>query len=81
MLDFDADCLIDAPMHPIQPVPPGELTADGCQPIVEPEETGCCPPPLCGNDLCCTFVAFMNLLPSGPIWDYWKAAATQLPEH
>jgi hypothetical protein len=51
------------------------LTADGCQPWAEPVETGCCPPPLCGNDLCCTFVAFFNLLPSGPLWDYWKQAA------
>ena len=41
----------------------------------EPVETGCCPPPLCGNDLCCVFVAFFNLLPSGPLWDYWKEAA------
>ena len=52
-----------------------KLSADGCVPFAEPDETGCCPPPLCGNDLCCTFVAFMNLLPSGPLWDYWKAAA------
>lgn len=51
------------------------LTADGCQDVAAPTEAGCCPPPLCGNDLCCTFVAFFNLLPSGPIWDYWKAAA------
>ena len=51
------------------------LSADGCVEVFVPEEEGCCPPPLCGNDLCCTFVAFMNLLPSGPLWDYWKAAA------
>jgi hypothetical protein len=51
------------------------LSADGCVPFFVPEDEGCCPPPLCGNDLCCTFVAFMNLLPSGPIWDYWKAQA------
>lgn len=51
------------------------LTADGCQDVVNPAEAGCCPPPLCGNDLCCTFVAFFNLLPSGPLWDYWKNAA------
>jgi len=89
MLDYSDNCLIDAPMHPIAPVPqpaPGEcLTADGCQPCTELEETGCCPPPLCGNDLCCTFVAFMNLLPSGPLWDYWKAEAISYfesnPEH
>jgi hypothetical protein len=51
------------------------LTADGCLDVAAPTEDGCCPPPLCGNDLCCTFVAFFNLLPSGPLWDYWKAAA------
>jgi hypothetical protein len=51
------------------------LTADGCMDVAVPEDTGCCPPPLCGNDLCCTFVAFFNLLPSGPLWDYWKTAA------
>jgi hypothetical protein len=51
------------------------LSADGCVTAALPEDLGCCPPPLCGNDLCCTFVAFMNLLPSGPLWDYWKAAA------
>ena len=28
MLDFDADCLIDAPMHPIQPVPPESRRMD-----------------------------------------------------
>src|SRR4029079_4097131 len=27
------------------------------------------------NELCCTFVAFFNLLPSGPLWDYWKQIA------
>lgn len=36
----------------------------------------CCPPPLCGNDLCGTFCAFINILPSGPMWDYWKDRAT-----
>ena len=51
------------------------LTADGCQDVAIPDETGCCPSPLCGNDLCCTFVIFFNLLPSGPLWDYWKQAA------
>jgi len=51
------------------------LSADGCVIAATPDDLGCCPPPLCGNDLCCTFVAFMNLLPSGPLWDYWKAAA------
>lgn len=51
------------------------LTADGCQDVAVIPDTGCCPPPLCGNDLCCTFVAFFQLLPTGPMWDYWKQAA------
>jgi len=51
------------------------LGADGCVEAALYDDIGCCPPPLCGNDLCCTFVAFFNLLPSGPLWDYWKAAA------
>jgi hypothetical protein len=51
------------------------LTADGCQDSFALEQSDCCAPPLCGNDLCCTFVAFMNLLPSGPLWDFWKNAA------
>ena len=60
---------------PMAMIPVSVLGADGCVPAMVPEDTGCCPPPLCGNDLCCTFVAFFNLLPSGPLWDYWKAAA------
>jgi len=56
-------------------IPIAKLTADGCVPVAVPEGPYCCPPPMCGNDLCCTFVAFMNLLPSGPLWDYWKAQA------
>jgi hypothetical protein len=51
------------------------LTADGCQDIMTRDWYYCCPPPLCGNDLCCTLVAFFNLLPSGPLWDYWKRVA------
>lgn len=51
------------------------LTADGCQDVLQLDGPSCCPPPLCGNDLCCTLVAFMNLLPHGPLWDYWKAKA------
>ncbi len=55
-----------------------KYTADGCQEVAVPVSSGCCPPPLCGNDLCCTFVAFMNQLPSGPLWDFWKAKAIDL---
>lgn len=51
------------------------LGADGCVDAAVIPTTSCCPPPLCGNDLCCTFVAFFNLLPSGPLWDLWKARA------
>jgi hypothetical protein len=56
-------------------IPELRYSADGCVPFVVPEETGCCPPPLCGNSLCGTFCAFLNLLPSGPMWDLHKAAA------
>lgn len=52
-----------------------QLTADGCQDILVDDSIYCCPPPLCGNDLCCTFVAFFQMLPTGPLWDYWKAQA------
>jgi hypothetical protein len=51
------------------------LSSDGCINVAVIDDPSCCPPPLCGNDLCCTFVAFFNLLPSGPLWDYWKAQA------
>jgi hypothetical protein len=57
------------------------LSADGCVPAVTIDDPSCCPPPLCGNDLCCTFVAFFNLLPSGPLWDYWKQAAISYFQH
>lgn len=53
------------------------LTADGCTTVATPEQTGCCPPPLCGHDLCGMFCAFINILPSGPMWDYCKQKATQ----
>lgn len=56
-------------------LPGHRLSADGCVPFADIDDPSCCPPPLCGNDLCCTFVAFFNLLPTGPLWDYWKAAA------
>jgi hypothetical protein len=51
------------------------LSADGCVPFFDPAYEGCCPPPMCGSALCCTYVAFFNLLPSGPLWSFWKAAA------
>jgi len=75
---LDVNTTGDPPLSgkpPMAMIPVTKLGADGCVPFTEIDEVGCCPPPLCGNDLCCTFVAFMNLLPSGPLWDYWKAAA------
>src|SRR5262245_15455247 len=52
------------------------LSADGCVEVAELTATGCCPPPLCGNALCEMFCAFINILPCGPMWDYWKERAT-----
>ena len=52
------------------------LGADGCVEVNGAVATGCCPPPLCGNDLCGMFCAFINILPSGPMWDFWKAKST-----
>jgi hypothetical protein len=60
---------------PMAMIPVTRLSADGCVPFMEIDDPACCPPPLCGNDLCCTFVAFFNLMPSGPLWDYWKEKA------
>ena len=57
------------------------LTSDGCQDALVIDDPSCCPPPLCGNDLCCSFVAFFNQMPSGPLWDYWKAAAISYFQH
>jgi hypothetical protein len=53
------------------------LTADGCQDVKHNDWYYCCAPPLCGNDLCCTFVNFFQLLPSGPLWDHWKRKAIE----
>lgn len=52
------------------------LSADGCVESAIVPTTDCCPPPLCGNDLCGMFCAFIDMLPSGPMWDYWKRKAT-----
>ena len=57
------------------PIVPKRYGADGCVPFVEIDDPSCCPPPLCGNDLCCTFVDFIQHVAIGPLWDYWKAAA------
>lgn len=52
------------------------FTADGCQETADLATVDCCPPPLCGDELCGTFCAFIGILPSGPMWDYWKRRAT-----
>ena len=62
-------------MVALAPIVPKRYGADGCVPYVKIDDPSCCPPPLCGNDLCCTFVAFINQMPTGPAWDYWKEAA------
>ncbi len=52
------------------------LTADGCQEASNIRfEDACCPPPLCELDYCAMACAFINLLPSGPLWDRPKAEA------
>jgi hypothetical protein len=56
-----------------------QLGADGCVPCVEIDSTkqsnaDCCPPSLC-MDICSTVCSFIDILPCGPMWDYWKAAA------
>jgi len=62
-------------------IPVTALGADGCVPFDVDYDVYCCPPPLCGNDLCCTFVAFFNILPTGPLWDHWKQAAISYFQH
>lgn len=54
------------------------LGADGCVESAVLPDTDCCPPPLCGGDLCGMFCSFISALPSGPMWDYWKQRAMSL---
>lgn len=49
--------------------------ADGCVDTGPIVLDGCCPPTLCGPDVCNLICSFINLLPQGPMWDYWKAKA------
>lgn len=54
------------------------LSSHGAQPFLGSLSfvgDDCCPPDLCGVDLCGLLCSFINLLPSGPMWDYWKASA------
>lgn len=57
------------------------LGADGYVPLNSAEfNDGCCPDPLC-VPVCSTACSFVDLLPSGPMWDRQKEAAkSQLEE-
>lgn len=50
------------------------LGADGLQTVGLIESDACCPP-ICGAELCALICSFIQLLPSGPMWDYHKARA------
>lgn len=45
---------------------------DGPQPFGVIQDDGCCPPTLCNIDDCSFICAFLQYLPKGPIWDYWR---------
>lgn len=49
--------------------------ADGCVETAVIVTDNCCAPPVCGASLCTMFCSFIQILPSGPMWDYWKAKA------
>lgn len=51
------------------------LGADGCVDAGPVVLDDCCAPPLCGTELCKLICSFINLLPQGPMWDYWKQKA------
>ncbi len=46
---------------------------DGMSPKGSFPETGCCPPDLCSISQCAMSCSFIQLLPSGPLWDRAKA--------
>lgn len=45
---------------------------DGIQPLGVIQSDGCCPPSLCNIDYCGFICSFLQYLPKGPIWDYWR---------
>lgn len=45
---------------------------DGRQPLGVIQSDGCCPPSLCNIDYCGFICSFLQYLPKGPIWDYWR---------
>lgn len=47
-------------------------TLDGPQPSALYKNDGCCPPSLCNIDYCGFICSFLQYLPRGPIWDYWR---------
>lgn len=53
------------------------LTADGMRPATSVAVDRCCPEVLC-VPLCDTLCSFVDLLPSGPLWDYQKSEAKRV---
>jgi hypothetical protein len=47
-------------------------TIDGPQPLGVIKSDGCCPPSLCNIDYCGFICSFLQYLPKGPLWDYWR---------
>ncbi len=47
-------------------------TIDGPQPLGVIPSDNCCPPSLCNIDYCGFICSFLQYLPKGPIWDYWR---------
>lgn len=45
---------------------------DGTQPLGVIPSDGCCPPSLCNIDYCGFICSFLQYLPKGPIWDFWR---------
>lgn len=53
------------------------LTSEGAAPVGHIAGDLCCPDPLC-VPLCDTICSFIDLLPSGPMWDFAKLEARQI---
>lgn len=63
----------DAALYVTDPL---TLGVDGQRPVAELEPDGCCGNPVC-KPYCDTACSFLDLLPTGPMWDRPKDAARQ----